>query len=61
MKASTKTTLEKVTHTLGLITICGRENMDMLLGCILTLEKITSDPEEQEKEEQEKREEATDD
>lgn len=52
MKASTKTTLEKVTHTLGLITISGKDNMDMLLGCILALEKITTDPEEQEKQEE---------
>lgn len=56
-----KETISKVIHTLNLITVCGKENMDMLLGCILTLEKITSDPEEQEKEEQGKREESTDD
>lgn len=43
MNESTKQTIEKVIRTLDQITVNGRNNMDMLLGCILTLEKLCKD------------------
>lgn len=43
MNESTKQTIEKVIRTLDQIAVSGRNNMDMLLGCILTLEKLCKD------------------
>ena len=43
MNESAKSTIEKVIRTLDQITVNGRNNMDMLLGCILTLEKLVKD------------------
>lgn len=43
MNESTKQTIEKVIRTLDQITVSGRNNMDMLLGCILTLDKLVKD------------------
>lgn len=43
MNELTKQTIEKVIRTLDMVTVSGRNNMDMLLGCILTLEKLVKD------------------
>lgn len=43
MNESVKQNIEKVIRTLDMITVSGRNNMDMLLGCILTLEKLVKD------------------
>ena len=43
MDKSTKQTIEKVNRTLDQIAVSGRNNMDMLLGCILTLDKLVKD------------------
>ena len=43
MNESAKSTIEKVIRTLDMVTVSGRNNMDMLLGCILTLEKLVKD------------------
>ena len=51
MKESTKTTIDAVARTLGNITVKGKENLDMLLGCILALERIDEPVEEREEEE----------
>ena len=52
MKESTKSTLDAVVRTLNKITVNGRENLDMLLGCILAIEKIDEPVETAEKEEE---------
>lgn len=49
MNESTKQTIEKVIRTLDLVTVSGRNNMDMLLGSILTLEKLVKDAVTEEK------------
>lgn len=46
MKESTKATLDAVAKTLNKITVQGRENLDMLLGCILAIERIDEPVEE---------------
>lgn len=46
MNESAKKTIEAVLRTLDAVTVSGRKNMDMLLGCILTLEKLVNDSEE---------------
>lgn len=43
MNESVKQNIEKVIRTLDMVTVSGRNNMDMLLGCILTLEKLVKD------------------
>lgn len=43
MNESTKQTIEKVIRTLDMVAVSGRNNMDMLLGSILTLEKLVKD------------------
>lgn len=40
--------LEVVRNTLNTITVCGAENLDRLLGCILTLQEIISKEQENE-------------
>ena len=35
-----KALLQSIISTLGKIEVKGRDNLDMLLGCILTLEKL---------------------
>ena len=37
--------IEQLIATLNLIEVHGKENLDMLLGCILTLEQIKKDGE----------------
>jgi hypothetical protein len=46
MNESAKKTIQAVLRTLDAVTVSGRQNMDMLLGCILTLEKLANDSEE---------------
>ena len=46
MNESSKTMLRAVLSTLNQITVNGRNNIDMLLGCILTLEKVLESKEE---------------
>lgn len=43
MSEENKKQLQHVLQTLDLIEIHGKENMDMLLGCILTLEKLVKE------------------
>lgn len=38
-------TIEQLIATLNLIEVHGKENLDMLLGCILTLEQMKKDGE----------------
>lgn len=38
-------TIEQLVATLNLIEVHGKENLDMLLGCILTLEQMKKDGE----------------
>ena len=40
MNESTKTMLRVVLSTLNQITVSGKSNLDMLLGSIMTLEKV---------------------
>lgn len=35
-----KTVLDSLIHTLNQVEVRGKENLDMLLGCIQTLEKL---------------------
>jgi hypothetical protein len=49
MNESTKQTIEKVIRTLDMVAVSGRNNMDMLLGSILTLEKLVKDATTEEK------------
>jgi hypothetical protein len=49
MNESTKQTIEKVIRTLDMVAVSGRNNMDMLLGSILTLEKLVKDAATEEK------------
>lgn len=35
-----KTTIQAVIHTLGSLTLTGRENMSKVLGCISALEEL---------------------
>lgn len=48
MKESTKKSLDLVLKTLDQISVVGKANMDMLLGCILTLEGAIKDEEQKE-------------
>lgn len=43
MNESVKHEIEKVIRTLDMVTVSGRNNMDMMLGCILTLDKLVKD------------------
>lgn len=43
MSSDSKAKIEKVIRTLDRVTVNGKDNMDMLLGCILTLERILVD------------------
>lgn len=47
MNESVKKTVEAVIRTLNDIEIKGRNNMDMLLGCILALESALNQKEEE--------------
>lgn len=40
MSESAKTTVELVIHTLNSISVRGKDNIDMLLGSIIALEKL---------------------
>ena len=35
-----KSELQMLLNTLNQITVCGKNNLDMLLGCILSVEKM---------------------
>lgn len=50
MKDETKEMLKLVIRTLNSITVNGRDNMDMLLGSIITLERLINEPAEGETE-----------
>ena len=43
------TEIQKVLHTLDAIEVHGRDNIDMLLGCMMTLEQIENELKEQAK------------
>ena len=45
-----KRIIQSLIATLGKIEVRGKDNLDMLLGCIQTLEKLLANLEEQEKE-----------
>ena len=47
MKEETKKMIELVIRTLNSITVNGRDNMDMLLGSIITLERLITVSEEE--------------
>lgn len=40
MKDSTRKSIEAVIKTLDSVAVSGKNNLDMQLGCILTLEKV---------------------
>ena len=46
MKESSRKTIEAVLKTLDSVTVHGKNNMDMVLGCILALEKILREEDE---------------
>ena len=48
MTPENKTTLQMVINTLNTIEVKGRENMNHLLGCIMTLERMMAQKDEQE-------------
>lgn len=43
MNESAKKTVELVIHTLNSVSVTGKNNLDLLLGSILALEKLLSD------------------
>lgn len=43
MSEEIKKQLQMVVQTLNLIEVHGKNNLDMLLGCILTLNKLTKE------------------
>lgn len=46
MNAENKKTILAVVETLDKVSVSGANNLDMLLGCILTLQKLTEETEE---------------
>lgn len=47
MKESAKKTIELVIHTLNSVSVTGKNNLDMLLGSILALEKLLKEAEQE--------------
>lgn len=45
MNGSTRSTISAVIKTLNLVSVTGRDNLDMVLGCILALEKTLREEE----------------
>lgn len=43
MKQENKAKINAIIQTLNQISVCGRNNMDMLLGCIMALEGVLAD------------------
>lgn len=50
MNESAKNTVELVIHTLNSISVTGKNNLDMLLGSILALEKLLKDADKEDME-----------
>ena len=46
MKESTKSLINGVITTLNCVTVNGKSNLDMMLGCILALERAIQEEEE---------------
>ena len=47
MKQENKAKINAIIHTLNAISVSGKNNLDMLLGCIIALEGILTNEEDQ--------------